>query len=486
MKLKSILLVLLISFNSVFSIQLDQKEQEILSKVGAILRSSHTEKQNEVWPDYDLTESPVVITFNNGHIFVFNLDSKNPQWEKFTLNGVDILFSAQDLWGLTRSAFQPQFPLEGQKAYVFNLENATGSQATKSLQVLVHERFHRYEFEYFQLNFRGKPYSDHLNGENLALGKLEEQILADFMKDLGKPELQVEHLRNFIAVNSVRRSLIDPSSVEWEDHQQIMEGLADYVSYKMMDVFNIVPSFEGHQELKNLLDKEAANTDYSDHAIKWRHYSLGSSLGYILDFLKIPEWKIQVECGEKTLMQMIQEVITLSPEEIQQRFENSAITYHWDLTYATVLLSVNKFEEEVAEHIKNYHQMEGVIVEIGRPKAGLSGSGSNFHLFYLADGSTLSLQDTLASSSEDNLWHLTLDHEPYVFKKGAGVVEYKLENETEIIVDNQKFTLKELLQQKSQKPFTHIEIKGKRSHFVSDKHEGLLTVNSNGILNVSF
>jgi hypothetical protein len=485
MKLKSMLFFLVISFNSLFSIQLDQKEQDILSKVAVILKSSHTQKQNEVWPGYDLTQSPVVITFKNGHIFVFNMRSENRQWQKLALNGFTILYSTEDHWGLTHSAFQPQFPLEGQKAYVFNLENATGPQAIKSYQVLVHERFHRHEFENFQVNSGANPYADHLNGENLALGKLEEQILADFMKDQGNVDSRMEHLRNFIAVNAVRRSLIKPSSIEWEDHQQIMEGLADYVSYKIMDIFNIVP-FEGHQELGELLDKEAANTDYSDHAIKWRHYSLGASLGYVLDFLKVSDWKMQVENGQKNLSQMIQEAVGLPPGEIAQRFENCKAIYQWDHTFATVSLSVNKFEEEVANHIKNYQQMEGNVLEIGRPRMGLSGSGSNLHLFYLADGSTLSLQDTLSSSSEDNLWRLTLDHMPYVFKTGSGAVKFKVDKETEIIVDNQKFTLKELLQEQTRKSFMHIEIQGKNSHFVSDKHEGLLTVNSRGTLNVSF
>lgn len=484
-----IISILLISFNSLFSIQvaeLPKQEQEVITKVATLLKSSHSTEQTLVWPGYDLTDSPVVITFKSGHIFVFNMQSEKPEWQMLALKEGTILYSPEDHWGFTRSAFQPQFPLEGHKAYVFNLDNAAGQQGTKSYQILVHERFHRYQFEHFHVEHGGMPYQDHLNSENLALGKLEEKILAEFMKAHGKPELQLEHLRNFAAVNSVRRAVIQPGSVDWEDHQEMMEGLADYVSYKILDVFPIIPGYAGHDDMTELLEREAANTDYSDHAIKWRHYSIGAALGYALDFLKVPNWKEEIEQGHANLLQILKEQLALSVNEIETRFENCQMQYQWDETNATVASSVHKFEEEIEKHMSAYEKMEGIVVEIGRPRAGLSGSGKNERLIYLADGSTLSIQDTLFSSSEDNLWKLQLERVPYVFKKGGGCVEFKVEAETEVEIDNQKYKLKELKQQETHKLFTHIEIHGKQMQFASDQHHGLLTISKEGILSVSF
>jgi hypothetical protein len=461
------------------------KEKQVLIKVAKVLVASHENKQNKVWEKYDLTESPVVITFKNGHVFAFNLNTNNPLWQKISVEGINMLFSPQDYWGFTRSNFQPQFPLEGQQAYVFNLDKAIQSTALQPYLVLIHERFHLYEFENFQVRSKSDKYQDHLNKENLALGKVEEKILANFMRERGNPECQLEHLKDYVAINTLRKSVIQKSSVDWENHQQIMEGLADYVSYKMLDVFPLFAAFDGHRELANLLNKEAENTEYSDHAIKWRHYSVGASLGYALDFLNVRNWKNRIEQGEKQLSQLMGESVVLSPSELEARIENCKILYHWDECLSDVSQAVNKFENEIAGHIQTYNEMEGVILEVGRPRVGLSGSGSNKQMFYLSDGSTLSLKDTLASSSEDNLWHLNLHSIPYVFKKSSGIVEFKVEFETKFVVDHKNFSLKQLMEEKKFQPFSHLEIHGKDFHFTSS-HEGALFLKENGALSIRF
>lgn len=479
-KLLSLSIILLISFISLFSVETMDKEAATLKKVAAILK--YSQKQMDIWPGYDLTETPVVITFDNGHVYVFNMESANPSWTKQQIAGLNVLYSEKDHWGLTQSSFQPQFPLEGQSAYVFNLDHETA----KTFHIFVHERYHRYEFGNFRPGPMSNAYQDHLNGENIALGKLEERILADFMNTQGKPLVQMEHLRNFVAVNSIRRGLITPKSRNWEDNQQKMEGLAEYVGYQMLDRLKLFPAYNGGKELALDLENEVSNTDYSDHAIKWRHYSVGAAMGYALDFLKVPHWKSQIEKGDKSLLELLQEAVPLSSEDILQRFDQSKIAYGLDSTLEIVAQCVHKFEEEIASHMKSYQKSPGVILEVGRPRVGLSGTGSNQRLLYLANGSTLSLTDTLSSTSEDNLWRLSLEKVPYVIKKGAGMIEFKVEPETIISIDNQTYTLQELLSQSGEKPFTHIEVHGKNSNFVSDEHEGWVDINDNGVVTISF
>lgn len=469
-------LIILINCQSFAAVneEIFPQEKKILEVVVKILNSSHSSRQAEMWPGYDLTESPVIITFSTGHVYAFNLKSANPDWQKINIDGTKVLFSQTDHWGLTKTAFNPQFPLEGQQVYVFNLDQAS-KNAVKPFQILVHERFHRHEFDHFAKTKSGH-YEDHLNVENLALGKLEETALGDFMKAKGDSAQQMQYLRDFIAINSTRRALIKSCSQIWEDHQQIMEGLADYVSYRILDAFDIIKEFDGHRELGLLLDFEAANPDYSDHAIKWRHYGIGNSLGYALDFLKVPHWKERVENEGTSLAQLLDESIKLSPEEIEVRMEQCKVLYDWENILEMVEGSVHQFEEEVSGYIKDYQKMEGVVLEVGRPKAGVSGSGSNERMLYLEDGTTLSLKDTLASTSEDNLWRLNLEAIPYVFKKSRGALEFKVESETEIILDQQRFKLKDLLAGNLQKPFKSIELQGKACRLISEKHPGVLII----------
>ena len=66
----------------------------------------------------------------------------------------------------------------------------------KPLHILIHERFHQFEFDRFQPPELIGNYQDHLNAENLALSKLEEQVLFDFMQAQGDPVLQRVNTRS--------------------------------------------------------------------------------------------------------------------------------------------------------------------------------------------------------------------------------------------------------------------------------------------------
>ena len=79
MKILSKLLVfLIVLLNTIQAQQIDipPNELDVIQKVVKILNYSHT--SNKVWPGYDLTQSPIVITFNSGHVFVFNHTSSDP------------------------------------------------------------------------------------------------------------------------------------------------------------------------------------------------------------------------------------------------------------------------------------------------------------------------------------------------------------------------------------------------------------------------
>jgi hypothetical protein len=463
---------------------ISKEEKHVVEQVADLLAATHQFDQNPVWPGYDLTKTPVIITFSPGHIFAFHLKSRNPAWKKIQIKGFEVLFSSEDKWEVTCSKFNPQFPIEGQTAYVFNMDKAVANQI-RPYQIFVHERFHQHEFENFYPIALLGNYQDHLNAESIALGKLEECILAEFTIDnMGSDRL--EHLRNYLAVHAMRKVLMQPSSIAWEDHQQVMEGLADYVSHKMLDVLQFFPGFKGNLELNQLLITESKNKSYEEHAIKWRHYSIGATLGYALDFLNIPHWKNLVEREGASLNQLLEEAIPLSPNEIEMRVEECKAIYGWNQIFAEVNQSVIKFEDEVSKIVQAYDKADGIQLEIGKPLQGVSGSGSNKRLLYLANGSTVSLRDTLTSTAEDNLWRLQLKAIPYLFKKENGGLEFKIESEANIIIDGHPVSLKDLAAAKQLTFFHEIEIEGKSCHFTSEQHPGCLIVDGRGKLTISY
>ena len=421
------------------------KEQKIIESILTITQYSHQSKSNAVWPGYDLTQTPIIISFKNGHVFVLNHSSANPAFETLSLNGNKVQHSPKDLWGLSQTAFNPNYPFEGESAYVFNMDQAY-RDPKKPLHVLVHERFHKYQFGHFNPPPILGNYQDHLNPENLALAKLEEKALLEFMQAKDEAQ-QGEYLRDFIAINSMRRLLIHIPSAAWEDHQQVMEGLADYVGYKMLGVLHLVPGFDARQELAQALRKEFMGEDYSDHAIKWRHYSIGASIGYILDGLKVPYWKKRIEQGQATLQEILNETVHMSSQEMENRFEKAKIAYGYEDIYDKIAATTHKFETEIQSMMDSYEKLNGIIVSIGNPGKGLSGSGYNERMLYLPDGTTLSINDNLKSLSDDNFWKLQLKNIPYLFKKGSGEIEFKVDASCEILIDRQTFPIQEWISQ---------------------------------------
>ncbi len=455
------------------------QEQKVVRKVIEILKYSHGLGQDQIWPGYDLTKTPIIVTFNNGHVFVFNHKSSNTAFQSMAFDEINVLYSPSDLWGTKQYSFNPNFSFEGQTAYLFNLEQAL-IHDQKPLHILIHERFHQYEFDRLNPPELFGNYQDHLNPVNLALAKLEEMTLADFMKADSQPFLQLDYLRDFIAINSMRRIFIRTASIAWEDHQQVMEGLADYVGYKMMDVLHLTTDFDGYKELANNLKKEYEERAYSDHAIKWRHYTLGASLGYILDFLKIPGWKIQIEQGGSSLQQILNDSIFMSSEEMENRFEKVKIFYGWDLILETISKETQAFEQEIESLNNSYEKLNGVVLSIANPGTGLSGSGTNERMFYLQDGSILSLKDSLKAADEDNLWLLQLKDIPYLYKRTTGAMEFKVDPKAEIVIDQQKYLLTDLILTAQKKTFHYVSIKGSNIDFISSDLEGILKVDKAG------
>ncbi len=477
MKLLSKLLFVLLLSNSIQAQPDDvtASELNIIQEVVKILEYSHN--SNQIWPGYDLMQGPILITFNSGHVFVFNYVSSDPAFQSFIVKDTAVLFSSSDKWGARQVEFNPKFPFEGQSAYLFNLDQAL-RDPLKPLHILVHERFHLYEFENIRPPALIGNYQDHLNPENLALAKLEEKILADFMQAKGHPVQQREHLRDLLAVNGMRRILIQNPSIAWEDHQQVMEGLADYVGYKMMEVLH--PNFDGVKALCYTLNREFENGDYSDHALKWRHYSIGAALGYVLDFLQIPDWKETILDGKASLQGILNDSILMSTREMENRFENIKATYNWNEIFDKVSAAVNRFDEEMRALTDSYSALGGIILSIGDPGTGLSGSGTNQRMLYLHDGTTLSLNDTLKAINEDNQWKLELKQIPFLFKTVDGNMEFKVDPQAEITIDHETQRLNEFISKAHKRNFKKVQIKGKFINFVSSNPAGQLQVTSRG------
>lgn len=443
------------------------------------------EKQDQVWPGYDISLTPIVISFGNGHIYAFNLKSSNPAWEKKQINSKTILFSAEDPWGVSAVAMQDKFPMEGEEVFAFNvgLMQKNGSQDYLPLLVIVHELFHRYQFNEFLEDRAGLDYQDRTNIENLALINVEERILIDFLQ--AEDSEKLEHLKNFVAIHKIRTSSMHASSVNWENNQQRMEGLADYVSIKAQDAFAIIPGFSGQGHISTVLEGYVKNPDVAEFAVKWRHYGVGAALGYGLDYIHAENWKEKVEKNGMDLASQLEEGIPMSSVEIYGRAWKAKQHYAYKTTKNEIAAREQSYQNNMTALIDGYKDQKGVVLEIERPRdVGINGGGNTGGIYHLPDGSTVSVNDSSVSASTDNLWKVEVRKMPYLFQKGNHRW-MKVDEDATVVIDGESYPMKRLLENGVSMDFERISLKGASCDFESMERSGHLEV-ANGTVRINF
>lgn len=477
------LLTLLFNF-ALFSDDQDRETHEI-ARVAKLLQNSATEKMEKVWPNYNLRSSPVFITFENGHIYAFNFKSSDPAWKRTHFEGMEILYTKDDKWGITNAPLQFNFEIEGQEAFVYRLDMMR-EPAFMPFFVLVHERFHVYQIQHFASEKRDAvseyPESSHL--DNLALMQLEEIVLLDFLKALeadSKEEI-IPLLKTYISINKKRRQLISPLSQQWEARQQMVEGLADYVAAKNFDVFGYFGEKMGLKHLLFVMERYTKDDDITERALKWRHYGVGSSIGYALDYLQVSNWKKQIE-NEVSLQTILENNLRVSQEEAMALYKAASDKYNFSEMRKTVEQKINTYNTMLNEHMNGFKKQQGLTLNIqSPPNSGLSAGGHSKGVYSLADGTMLSVNDTSRTSSQDNFWNLELRSMPYVYQTNNGFRRFKTSLEDlEIYIDGRRHSW----QQIGQKAFNTLTIKSNTCHFKSIQNPGIISV-TNRELHVIF
>lgn len=470
--LKSFLIILTV----VIANFVEADESQSVKIIAQTIEGLHQHHQ-QIWDGYDISSAPVVITFENGHIYAFNLKSQDPVWKRMTVAGKPVLFSDKDKWGVTQVKMQSGFEIENQQAFVINIEVMDNNEEPyMPFLVFVHERFHEHQFSYFAPNPQGVGnYTDHLNTNSLVLMQLEELLLTDYLK-ADTDAARVDLLKDFLAVNKVRSRMLTLSSILWEQHQQIMEGLADYASIKTYEVLPIISGFDSRQHLLETMQKYVDSDQITERAMKWRHYGVGATLGHALDFLQV-EWKGHVEYEGISQVEILEKALPLSDTEVSARLEKVKSAHDFAGINARITTIVDKHVAYLQGLQNDFDSAQGVIVNLEKPmRIGVSGGGRNRGMFFLEDGSTISLNDHSVSTSSDKRWKIEFNNVPHLFQARKGTRTFKVDPRLTIQLDGKSYLASDLVKSNTSKPFRAIQWKSGSCSFQSSQHPGVLKV----------
>lgn len=425
-----------------------------------ILKDTHQAllKNNLVWPGFDLQKTPSVVHFESGNLYAFNLEL-----EKGSLlsdSNPLISFSTDDLWGIKEKKMQPNFPIGDQHAFIFGI-NSNILDVERPILTFVHERFHLHQFEAFHRpEERFARYMDEWNETNQVLIGVENWLLTEFLK-----EKRIESLKDFVAISLYRREIIEVPTHAWENLQQRMEGLADYVSFKTFEIYPILESFDAARYiLESRENKLSGESSILTDAIKSRHYFVGATIGFALDFCEVQGWKEEAEKGVP-LQLLLAQAFNLSDTEIDQRINRLQASIDYAQIQHDVLGVLAYEKEKIQSSIEAYQAVEGIVVGLAVPRKPISGGGDVQQRCYIGKGITMNIRDTSISTSQDQDWQISFKKIPYMVEDQRGVRTFKLSPQTALKIDEAMIDLHMLQQEDRVISFNSLEWDDNHSAF---------------------
>lgn len=408
-------------------------EKESIIIYAEILEAFDQGLGQRVWPGYKFSSDPTIITYKEtGHIYAFNLDSKDSRWSSVVIAGKSAQYSAVDFWGFSQFSLFPTLPIEGKSAYLFQGDfSFVATNPTFSAVVFVHERFHKYQISNFTdfFNSNGKFYKGHLDQNNVDLIFLENAALLKYLESHN-----LEMLKYFLAINQMRTNSLDNDSKKWELWQQKIEGTAEYVQTRTLQFYPL----QGLDALQVLTKR--ANTYFVadetgiDNIIKWRHYSVGAILSFALQDLGIPNWMSDLEKTGKNQTEILKSYFKLSDKIIKELVEKAKT----DLNFADIRSKTSSMLSAYIENIRilteQFNKEVGVEIILEFSKMTCSGGGDSEKTIYLSDGSTLSIGGNYATMCDNSKILFSYKNAAIVFKTPDGGVKLKDSDPASIVI----------------------------------------------------
>jgi hypothetical protein len=425
-----------------------QGRDQQLAKVDALYR-----QENLGWPGLKWSEAPLVLTYEDGEVYAWGLENAGEGWNQTKAGESNILMAEQDLWGLGQLKMHPSFEIGDQETFLFQMN---GDRAVK---ILAHERFHRYQMDRFEEGAASGGYLQHLNGENVALMGLEESLLQEFVQN-GR----VESLKEYVAVHRERVKMLDEESLAWEEMQLRFEGLADYVAVKMTgDELSVLAKIDDERLVEN--------------AMKWRNYGVGAALGLGLDALKVSGWQQAVEKGA-SLNQLLDQQFQFSKDEDKALIKTAKKRLNFKRKRKKALDQVGAYEAKLQGLKQDFDEAEGVEIKVGSLNGvGVSGGGRSAAIYYLSDGSQVSVMDQSLSTSVDGRWSFETKAPSTLYQLSGGFRKVKASKDCAVVLDAQPFVAQG--DEPKEYPFSSLKMESDEISFSAKEAQGILVKQGN-------
>lgn len=453
------------------------REQHYIGTLASTAQAYEKKGGDSIWPHFQPFNQPVLFHFKNGQAYAFKFYSHSPIWEKQAIKGCRVLFCSRV--PIPLAPLHPSFPLENQRAFVFSLDHHEDS-SDLPLLTFVHERFHIHQFEFFRKEKIVEAVdADYQSIDQLALMELEHCLLTRYLKAADFNE-KIHSLKDFLAVCRLRRKPLAEVTVKWEDHQQKMEGLADYVSVKTYQLFPVIPDFNVANTLLEMRENKAGGSLKQD-ALKDRHYFVGAVLAFALDDCQVPHWKMRIQNGRSSLYEMLHEVLSMDPFESDERVLNVQHQFDWQGIQGNIEAVFKKDAKESDQALRAYENQKGIEIRMGLPKGRMSSGGTHDQSYAIDYGRKVLVKDVSVSASLDESWKLCFKAIPFLIENQKGERTFKLDPGVVLEVDGRKISIQEILRFNRPLKFTKASFQDPSCDLVS-KRSGSISIENGSLM----
>jgi hypothetical protein len=399
--------------------RLTKNEYTVLKTCEGIIRLFR-QSSDEIWPGFNLAEKPFIVYIPGKWVLLLNYAHPVDGFSEYPRDWPDL--------GCSALYHQGQYKdLIGQLAFDFQVdtfrtvaigipEENLDSLANPEFWVFglcVHEAFHQFQSESFgEIPWEREEQYPILDSQNTSLAYIEMKLLEDalIMMQVSNGEKCREYIEQFIAIRNYRWQNADPFVARYEQGQEIREGTAKYVEMKSMEAMRRVTyksALEGLTSpllqdfdsitfpgclIRDLEDRMTGNSVRPEDMLRNRIYPVGSTIGFLLDWLN-SDWKSKAQqAGQQfTFQEILTDALGLQgnlPGELVDRTKDA-------YSFNVVLTSTNKIIAEYLEGFKKectvFESQNGYRIQIDFIARSLSRSRVSREKKWLVDKGTQSL-----------------------------------------------------------------------------------------------
>jgi hypothetical protein len=386
---------------------------------------------DSIWLGFNLAESPFLFYMPDTWALLVNYTTSTNGFTEYPSDWPDLRADIQYLKGQYND-------LAGQLA--FNVPIGTMMVAAvpfwekttvEMFGFIVHECFHQYQYNTsWDIYWEREEKYPIQDSENTALAYLEMRLLMDAlqMAEVGNREVCREYLEQFVAVRNLRWSQVDSSVIRYELGKEIKEGTARYVGLKSISLVKELdyesslsgltkPLLEDFSSismpeflLESFQERITENSVSPEDMPRNRIYPVGSTQGYLLDFLKVG-WKDKIrQAGpEFSYVRLLQDNLGVEESRYESLLKKAKSNYDYEEIVNSTRRLIKDYTDGFEIELQSFETQPGHRIEIELNSNGVRRSRSSSSKKWIVDGGTRELRDHFniySLESEDLLLQL--------------------------------------------------------------------------------